>query len=322
MMEMLLTEPEILERIDEYALYSFYLGYEPLLGAVYPSPIRKGMKAGADTQPSFSVYEPTRRVFSSRDLMWTDNALGVSGGIFKLIRLMFGFTTEVEAFHQALGDFGLIHNHTRRAPLDLPEKKYAVHADISIVSRPFEAKDLNLWARWNITLSLLQRYNTKAVKCFWIAEQQRMPQYPRGLGYAYSIWDKYQVYCPFDPKRKFRTSFNEACLPGFLQLEYNSDTLIITKSMKDVMCLRSFGYEAVAVRSENVLVPQPYMEHFRKKYARILILFDNDGKHKGAEYAEPKIFVPKLLEGDKDTTDFCNNHGIPSTAEMLYQIIG
>ena len=96
--------------------------------------------------------------------------------------------------------------------------------------------------------------------------------------------------------------------------------LIITKSMKDVLCLNSFGYEAIAARGENILLPKECIEYMKKRYNRILVLFDNDMKHKGDEYEFDKIYVPRLWDTDKDTSDFCNNHGKHETADMLRQI--
>ncbi len=64
-------------------------------------------------------------------------------------------------------------------------------------------------------------------------------------------------------------------------------------------------------------MPPYFLSHFRSRYRKILILFDNDGKHSGDSYPEKKIFVPRLVAGDKDVTDFCTNHSKPDTAEML-----
>jgi hypothetical protein len=109
-------------------------------------------------------------------------------------------------------------------------------------------------------------------------------------------------------------------VPGFLQLQYNAPLLIITKSMKDVMVLRSLGYEAISPRGENIMLPPECIEYMKRKYRKILVLFDNDGKHKGDEYEFDKVFVPKLWPNDKDVSDFCYNHGAYETSDMLRSI--
>jgi hypothetical protein len=108
---------------------------------------------------------------------------------------------------------------------------------------------------------------------------------------------------------------------GFQQLTYTSDTLIITKSMKDVMCLRSFGYEAVSPRSENTPLPEQAIGYFNVKYKRKFILFDNDMKHRGDWYPYPQVYVP-IESGSKDISDFTRDHGPQAASELLQTIIG
>ncbi len=91
--------------------------------------------------------------------------------------------------------------------------------------------------------------------------------------------------------------------------------------MKDVICLRSFGYEAISPRGENILLPIECVNMMKRKYERIVVLFDNDMKHKGDEYEFQKVYVPQQWENDKDVSDFCYNHGARETANMLQQIL-
>lgn len=87
------------------------------------------------------------------------------------------------------------------------------------------------------------------------------------------------------------------------------------------MHLNSFGYEAIAPRGENIMLPEECIQLVKERYEKVLVLFDNDMKHKGDEYPFEKIYIPQVLPTDKDPTDFCRNHGIQETAEMLSQII-
>ena len=156
---------------------------------------------------------------------------------------------------------------------------------------------------------------------YWLYPEQAFPRYPKGIGFAYQIFDKYQLYFPWQDKgKKFRTDWTDICVPGFAQLEYNSPLLIITKSMKDVIVLRSLGYEAISPRGENRPSPAECVTLMKLRYEKILVLFDNDMKHKGDEYEFPKGYVPKVWENDKDVSDFCYNHGAQASAQMLQQI--
>lgn len=326
MMEYILySEDEILERVDEYTLYCFYLGYAPMIGAIYNSPIRQALGLQPDDHPSFGIYEATSRTILSHEFVWKDAAVpGNSiGNIFKLVQLLFGYETRRQAMMKIMSDFKLIDTANDDKPvINTVEKTYAEPACISARYKPMTSWDLSWWNQFNIDNPLLKQYNVERVSCYWLTASQVIPKFPSGKCYDYRIWDKHQLYFPEEQKyRKFRNDWIESCVPGFLQLQYNSPLLIITKAMKDVMTLRSFGYEAIAPRGENILLPAECITYMKKRYERILILFDNDMKHKGAEYEFNKIYVPKLTDNDKDPSDFCKNHGAQATAEMLRQII-
>ncbi|MGL1311253.1 hypothetical protein ACSTKO_24905, partial [Vibrio parahaemolyticus] len=76
-----------------------------------------------------------------------------------------------------------------------------------------------------------------------------------------------------EKNRKFRQDLQETYVHGIEQLTYQSDLLIITKSRKDVMCLRSFGYDAVSPRSENTPMPENFFTWADTHYKRKLVLF-------------------------------------------------
>ena len=317
---LLYSEGDILERVDEYTLYCFYLGYQPLIGAKYHSPIRRALGLPDDNDPSFGIYEPTSRVFGSHEFIWKDGGNGKAGNVFSMIQFMFKYQTKREAMLKVMADFGIGGKRDETQPIFKPvEKVYADPAYISIKERAFKPTDLHWWGKFNVYKEQLKRYNTVAFSQYWLTENQRMPDFPKGPGYAYRIFDKYQLYFPHEQKkRKFRNDWTDVCVPGFAQLRYRNPLLVITKAMKDVMCLDSFGYESIAPRGENVLLPKECITLMKKKYKRIVVLFDNDLKHKGDEYEFEKVYVPN---GDKDPSDYCLSHNPEATAEMLRQII-
>lgn len=312
---------EILERVDEYTLYCSYLGFEPLIGAKYHSPIRKHESDSDDSDPSFGVYE-RKYGTTQNEFMWKDQGLGLHGDIFDLVKHICGFENRRKAMYQVMIDAGIIPGTTYKPVPSQANKKSVGCSSITIMSKPFSLTERRYWERINVSEDLLKDYDVHSVKMFWLYADQNFPQYPKGMGFAYKIWDKYQIYQPFADKRhKWKTDWTDVCVPGFLQLKYNSPLLIITKSMKDVIVLRSFGYEAIAPRGENILLPSECIQMMKRKYERILVLFDNDGKHKGNEYEFNKIFVPKNVPSDKDVSDFCVNHGIAETQIMLQEIL-
>ncbi len=332
MEELLFSSEDILERVDEYTLYCSYLDYDPVIGKRYLSPVRTVLEAQQDTDPSFGIYANTRAPKNigegvyPNEFLWRDLAKGVGGDIFTLVQTLYKLKSRREAMIQVMIDTGLLESTEKRMRpmIDVKEKRFQGYANITIQSREFfDSQELRFWNKGNINRDLLNRYQTTSVRTYWLYDDQMYPRFAPRHSYAYRIWDKYQLYFPREgKKRKFRTDWTYPCVPGFLQLEYNSPLLVITKSMKDVMLLRSFGYEAISPRGENILVPVECIEMMKRKYKRIVILFDNDMKHKGDEYEFEKVYVPQIKPNDKDSFDFCSNHGPQETKLMLQQIIG
>ncbi len=319
----LFAEQDILERVDEYSLYCFYLEVDVLIGGKVQSPIRSASNQQEDYDPSFSVFEK-RWGTGSHEFIWKDLATGAAGDIFELVRRLFRYETRMQAKMRIMADFGIggISDGKQRVFVKKERLYNDFEVNIQISSRPYTKRDYNFWKQFNITDNLLSRYNTTAIRHYWITEDQKTPSYPKGLGYAYRIYDKYQLYFPHvtNKKHKFRHNYTEVCVPGFAQLDRTGELCIITKSMKDVMCLRSFGYEAIGARSENTVLPEVCLEWLKSHYKKVLVLFDNDMKHKGDAYEFEKIYVPQIVKGDKDTSDFCKNHGPSECADMLRQI--
>jgi|SRR6187551_426044 len=319
---LLYAEKEILERVDEYALYCHYLNYTILIGGTYSSPIRESKNANDDIKPSFGIYERKYGI-GHHEFMWKDGALGLHGDIFDLVSILFKYQSRKKAMFKIMADFGIGGDPDGEVVKikEVMNRHYKDMPDIAITSRPMQVRDESFWQRFHIDQPILDYYNATAFKQFWTYPDQKLPYYTKGLGYAYRIWDKYQLYFPSGAyKFKFLSGLDELCVLGYLQLRYNSDLCIITKSMKDVMCLRSFGYEAVSPRSENIMLPPECIAKLKRSYKRILVLFDNDMKHNGALYEFDKIYVPRITEKDKDVSDFCDNHGYNECSQMLYTI--
>jgi hypothetical protein len=331
MEELLFSSEDILERVDEYTLYCSYLDYDPIIGARYRSPIRTVLDADEDKDPSFGIYVNTRAPKNigggayPNEFLWRDLANKRGGDIFELVRLLYQLPTRKEAMIQVMIDADIIQGERSRPIIDAKEARFRGYANITISSRDYmDSEELKFWSKGNINRALLSEYNTTSVKTYWLYDDQTYPRFAPRMSFAYRIWDKYQLYFPkaVDKKKKFKTDWIYTCVPGFLQLKYNSDLLIITKSMKDVMVLRSFGYEAISPRGENIMLPAECIQMMKGKYKKILVLFDNDMKHRGEDYEFEKIYVPQILHKDKDSYDYCNNHGPKETAEMLRQITG
>lgn len=316
MEDFLLGEMDILQRVDEYSLYSFYLGFDPELSTDYESPLRK-----CDEHPSFAIF-PSKRMLN-REFAWKDQGSGHSGDIFVLVKLLYGYRDKRGAIAQIASDFGLGPKLAGQRKMVFSAKpKIREPTDIRVIHRRWEGFDLKWWKQYHIDQTLLDAYRVYPISCYWCYPSQKIPKFPgKGVGYDYRVGGKHKLYFPLETRDfKFRNDLTEQELEGFGQLRYDQQTLVITKSLKDCMCLRSFGYESVSPRGENILIPDPYLRYLESKYKNIYTLFDNDGKHKADEYPYRKLQVP-LSTCEKDVTDFCKRYGHEECRQLLSQLI-
>ncbi len=307
----------VLEILDEYSLYCHYLGYEPQFSVKYTSPLRG--KEDFDDRPSFGVFPSKKR--SDVEYMWKDQGKGIYGDIFDLVQRLYGLRGRALALAKIKGDFGL-------APATIDSVKVVVHQPkppisfrIRVKSQSMSSQDLTWWERFGWNPALLSYYCVSRIAMYWMTQDQVTPRFPKSPGYAYRLHDRYKLYFPHEKKDfRFRNDLDERYLEGFLQLRYNSNVLIITKSMKDVGMFRKFGIEAVSSRGEHTMVDPAFIELFRSRYEQIATWMDNDEKHKGPvyqqEYGFPMLQVP-LSSGEKDPTDYHARYGPERTEHLL-----
>jgi hypothetical protein len=320
--DIILGEGDILERLDEYSLYCHYLEYEPQFGVKYTSPLRGEEAKDFDDRPSFGIFISKRR--KDVEYMWKDQGKGIHGDIFDLVRRLYRLPTRILAIVKVRGDFGMGPGMDC-TKVKLFKPQVSPSFKIRVSSRAFRPEHLSYWIRYNITVPILNYYLVTNIGMYWTFLEQESPKFPRSAGYAYRIWDRYQLYFPYEnPDFKFRNDFDERHLLGFCQLRFNSDLLVITKALKDVMMFRSFGIEAVAPRGEHTMIPENFMELFKQRYKYIVVIMDNDGKHKADEYVTSygcfKTEIP-LSTNTKDPTDHCAQYGYRVTEELLLNLI-
>lgn len=313
----LMGEDEILEEVDEYLLYVFYLGFQPELRVRYKSPVRE--PGNEDVNASWSLFHNTTRL--SREYAWKDSGTGEFGDIFKLVMMILKCKNKATALEQIKQDF-LFGKGTELARQGISPPKEVDPSCIRIKSRAFDHEDLTWWmAHTGASQQTLDYFNVKRLKYYWMTKSQNTPSFPGDRCYAYRIYDHYQLYFPHrDRDRRFRNDFTEAHLLGFCQLKYQRDTLIITKSMKDIITLYSLGFEAVSPRGENTPISQKFIEFLKTKYKYIFTLFDNDGKHRAWAYDCPSIEIP-LSTGQKDASDHYLAYGHESTQILITNLI-
>lgn len=308
-----ITLDYILSKVSEYDIYTHYLG-QFKVGAIYNSPFRK------DRTPSFGIYYSKR----TKQLLFKDHGTGECGNVVKFVSLYTGITN----YNDILTDIVNKLNITPNTKLD-SSKQYIPSTEtvIGVVRQKFTQVDINYWSQFHISKETLKKYDVNSIKyylCNGIVKGIYKEDNPM---YAYKVYNSFKIYRPYaDKYTKWRNNLSEYDIQGYKQLPRTGDVLIITKSLKDVMCLYEMGIPAISPSSESTFIPKDVLESLKKRFKRIIILFDRDIA--GVKYLR-KMSLKTGLEGllvhkkfkAKDISDAIKANGFETIKNWLYEEI-
>ena len=252
----------ILSKVTEYDIYAKYIG-EFKVGMIYNSPFRK------DKNPSFGIFYSKR----TNQLLFKDHGTGECGNVIKFVQLYTGITNYPDILKDIVNRLN-INNSTK---LTTTQYKPPTETVIGIVRQNFTETDKKYWSQFNIDINTLKKFNVFSIKyylCNGIVKGIYKDTNPM---YAYKVYNNFKIYRPLGDKyTKWRNNLTEYDIQGYEQLPQKGDILIITKSMKDVMCLYKMGIPAISPSSESTFIPDKCLEELKTRFKRILILFDRD----------------------------------------------
>lgn len=301
----------ILSRVSEYDIYAAYIGNFKV-GMIYNSPLRK------DKTPSFGCFYSRK----TKQLLFKDHGTGQCGNVIKFIELYTGITNYSDILKDIVEKLKIT-NDTQL----VSSKQYIPSTEtvIGVVRQEFTETDINYWKPFNITVDTLKKFGVSSIKyylCNGIVKSIYKEDNPM---YAYKVYNHFKIYKPLaDKYTKWRNNLTELDIQGFKQLPKTGNILIITKSMKDVMCLYEMGIPAISPSSESTFIPDKILEQLKKRFKRIIILFDRD--EAGVKYLR-KISLKTGLEGmlvhkkfkAKDISDAIKANGFEKVKNWLYE---
>ena len=305
-----ITLDYILSKVTEYDIYAHYLG-QFKVGMIYNSPFRK------DKNPSFGLFYSKR----TKQLLFKDHGTGECGNVIKFVQLYTGKTN----YNDILQDIVTKLNITADTKLD-SSKQYIPSQEtvIGVVRQEFTDVDTNYWSQFHISTKTLKKFNVNSIKyylCNGVVKGIYKPENPM---YAYKVYNNFKVYRPLGDKyTKWRNNLTEYDVQGYEQLPKKGDICIITKSLKDVMCLYEMGIPAISPSSESTWLPDTVLEDILKRFKRVLICFDRDGP--GVRNLR-KISLKTGLNGlimhkkfkAKDISDAIKANGFDKVKEYIY----
>jgi hypothetical protein len=321
-----LNEEEILSRITCIDIFAYYIGKDFKMGRAMCSPLRK------DKSPSFTIFR-----HNSGKFFFKDFSTGNSGDCFTFLTKMFGIT-RFNTYRLIDNDFQL---GISKKSFTAPTKQHVgVHikefeniepssTTIQIKSRPWNSQeDKTFWSKYGICCTTLNKFNVKPASNVWVNGNLIVSSNKYNPIYAYDFGEgKVKIYQPYS-KFKWLSNTNVSDLQGLSQLPKSGDTLVITKSLKDVMCLDVFGIPSVSPSSESCIIPAEVVSSLYDRFARIYILYDFDrtgisfaNKHRKLYGFTPLFFTNGKFNTfdykSKDFSDFIALNGVRGAAKLI-----
>lgn len=307
-----ITRDFILQRVSEEEIFESY-GVRVQQG-MFRSPLRKDL-------------HPTCRFYRSKNgrLVLKDYAGYFHGDCFDLV-----MTIKRCNYPQALDDvakqFKIISGATRHPVASAITIGPRTLCDLRIRSMSWDEQHLAWWEDYGVDISLLEKYKVVPVERVWL---NKFLYYNRDLtrktevvfAYKFGSLD-YKVYFPMRSERRFLHN-NPDILQGYPQLPETGEIVVITKSMKDVICLSAFGIPAIAPMSETSVVSDSVLEDLKENFKSVYALYDRDRTgHIALLNLRSRGVTPLLMPKGttKDFADLCKKD-YSAAADLVKQFM-
>ncbi|NCC41935.1 MAG: hypothetical protein EOM21_21505, partial [Gammaproteobacteria bacterium] len=302
-----LTKDYIFSQITQEQIFEKYLGVKVQTKRHFVNPLRNDNRVTC----KFKYF--------GNDLIFTDFSGWFSGNCIKLVMFLQGIN-----YHKALetikDDFLLTSSSFIEYEPKTLKPKPKERTKFNIKHRNFNKHDAAYWKSYSISSKTLKTFNVKAVKNITIEGSNFRYFYNYGdPAYVY-YFDKNEVKIYFPNRKEFRFLSNTTSIQGYNQLPKYDDLLVITKSLKDVMCLYELGIPSVAFQAETVIPSKDIIENFKFRFENVYTFYDFDltgirttNKIKKL-YNLPYIFLTNgrfgsFNYGAKDISDYIKMNG-------------
>jgi hypothetical protein len=277
-----------------------------------------------DRVPSMFIYFDA----SSGVYKFKDFSSGHQGGAVDLVRYLYSLDT-AQAITKIKADYEnyIKDNGTREEVALKIQDKYKV-VDYEI--RHWTNLDEAYWSKYKIGSKLLEYYEVAPLEFFKMEKEEdgEIISHVFNSRYIYGYFrtdgSLYKIYMPKNTEKKFIKVQNY--VQGTDQLNLDNQNLVITSSLKDLMCFVKLGYkhiEVIAPDSENSMLSEPTVNRLKSKFRKICVMFDNDtaGIASMQKYQDRYGFEPILLDMEKDLSDSIAVHRLIKVKEKLDDLI-
>jgi len=268
---------QLLSEINDYSIYTHFIGREVKCREFISSPIR------LDDHPSFNMYYAKKPKWDDQ-ILYKDFS-GLSGNVFSFVEQWALYNESINL----LNIFGTVKYIREKMNLDSgeivrkvvnPEKLDSKNYLISVYAK-YQRQHLEFFHDLGIDLALAQETYFVYGCEFLMNEYQQVIQRFRGtVTFAYIIFDKFKLYQPYE--ENFIKFFNHCpsdYVQGYQQCKVTGQgELVITKSMKDILVIQSHTekwVDVIAPHGEGYNISEEWITWYLQ-YPRIILMYDPD----------------------------------------------
>lgn len=303
-----------------------------LMSTYYGVPVQKGLFKAKHRNDS----HPTVGYFKSKEgrLFVKDFGSTYCGDWIYVIRHKFD-CSYYKALKIAAIDFNLIKDSKNVKTIQKvikPIENITVKntADIRVEIKEYSDNELKWWKQYGITKDTLKKFKVFSCKNIFLNGELFHLYTKNQLIFGYYLGkhndlENWKIYFP-GKKYRFISNLSANMIQGARMLSREKDDiLVITKSMKDVMCLYECGIQAIAPNSENLFVTNIQYQKLKERYKHIVLFYDNDlpglsnmNKIRKKYKDLIVVYIPLKYE-TKDFSDFYKKYGKNKALDLIEQ---
>ena len=321
-----ITRGYILARIAQEDILERYLGIRVQFDKQVRNPLRQ------DKDPTCCFWW-----FGDR-LKFRDWSKQKAWDCFDIVQIKYGCSYG-HALNIVAADFDLLDADKEWEPVVLPpiEERESSLSIIEIERQPFTSTDSRYLNSYGLSPDICQYFMVTGIRLLSINGiiRYQYSSYDPAIGYYFGKKEGVQQWKSYFYRRRKGSSRgpkflgNTKAMNGLYQIlkyDVKEETCVITKSMKDVMVLRSLGITAVAPQSEVVLISPRIYDTLSERFKRIYSLYDHDetgvktANLMKREYDIPPKFIIDTNPNVKDISDHRLVYGYDATIELLKQL--
>ena len=260
----------ILGKITEYDIFRYYCPNFKQLGKKFLSDLRQ------DKSPTVSIV-PYNGKLLYKDFGNPDHTFDC----FNYVRHKYGCRF-IEALRIIDNDFNLkLSPKTEKIQFTMGVMGFRQQAPtyskppvyLQKRRRKWNADDAKFWSKYLVSKKILTKFAVEPISHFWVNGNRFTC---KSITYAFKFKNRYKIYSPYEDTNKWLSNTRKTDIQGYNQLPDKGERLIITSSLKDVMCLHAAGYHSIAMQSEMQMPDEKLISELKERFNTIEILYDND----------------------------------------------